>query len=147
MSNTVMSYIQVLDGGTLTVEDVNRAVYGEHRLPEDNGKPNYYSAHYVGNNSPWIKIRTKWGAPVGAIAQLAYARNLNVVMEFDSLDNSEVGSMQFFHKRVALEDADLTLIDYYRPGTAPREVLDQAAQSIRRMNEETTATFGVEEAK
>jgi hypothetical protein len=78
MSNTVMSYIQVLDGGTLTDEDVNRAVYGEHPLPDDNGKPNYYSAHYVGNNSPWIKIRTKWGAPVGAIAQLAYARNLNV---------------------------------------------------------------------
>jgi hypothetical protein len=83
---------------------------------------------------------------VGAIAQLAYKKGINVTMEFDSLDNSEVGSMQFFHKRMALEDG-VSLLDYYRPGTVPEEVLDQAKKILRRTDEEAKATFGVQEAE
>ena len=103
MSNTVTSYILVLDGGKLTVEDVNLAVHGEHPLPNHGEEENYYSARQC-KDCEWITIRTKWSAPVGAIAQLAYERRITVTMEFDSLDNSETGSMQFFHKTGALED-------------------------------------------
>jgi hypothetical protein len=121
----VTSYILVHDGGKLTVEDVNLAVHGVHPLPVyDGGGENYYSAHQR-KDSEWIKVRTKWSAPVGAIAQLAYQKGINVTMEFDSLDNSETGSMQFFHKRVALEDG-VSLLDYYRPGAVPQEVVEQA---------------------
>ena len=74
MSNTVTSYIKVHDGGKLTVEDVNLAVHGVHPLPSYRGdEENYYSARQS-KDSGWIKIRTKSGAPVGAIAQLAYER-------------------------------------------------------------------------
>jgi hypothetical protein len=146
MSNTATSYILVHDGGKLTVEDVNLAVHGVHPLPTYGGKEeNYYSARQS-KESEWIKVRTKWSAPVGAIAQLAYKKGINVTMEFDSLDNSEVGSMQFFHKRMALEDG-VSLLDYYRPGTVPEEVLDQAKKILRRTDEEAKATFGVQEAE
>lgn len=127
MSNTVTSYILVHDGGMLTVEDVNLAVHGVHPLRTYNSEEeNYYSARQR-KDSQWIKVRTKWAPPVGAIAQLAYQRRINVTMEFDSLDNSETGSMQFFHKTVALEDG-MSLLDYYRPGAVPQEVLDMATK-------------------
>ena len=139
MSNTVKSYIEVHDGGKLTVGEVNLAVHGEHPVPSD-----YYGACL--EKSGRISIRTKWAAPVGAIAQLAYELGINVTMEFDSLDNSEVGSMQFFHQRMALEDG-VSLLDYYRPGAVPQEVLDMAAKVTQRIEEETRKAFGVEEAQ
>jgi hypothetical protein len=146
MSNTVKSYILVLDGGKLTLEDVNLAVHGVHPLPTyGREEENYYSASQS-KGSEWITVRTKWAAPVGAIAQLAYERRINVTMEFDSLDNSETGSMQFFHKALALEDG-VWLSDYYRPGAVPQEVLDMAAKEIRMREEETRKAFGVEEAQ
>jgi hypothetical protein len=145
MSNTVTSYIMVDDGGKLTVEDVNLAVHGVHPLPTyGSEEENYFSARQS-KESEWIKVRTKWSAPVGAIAQLAYQKGINLTMEFDSLDNSEVGSMQFF-QRVALEDG-VSLLDYYRPGTVPQEVLDMAAKVTQRIEEETRKAFGVEEAQ
>jgi len=147
MSNTVTSYILVHDGGTLTVEDVNLAVHGVHPLPvRDGGKEeNYYSARQS-KQSEWIKVRTKWSAPVGAIAQLAYEKGINLTMEFDSLDNSEVGSMQFFHQRMALEDG-VSLLDYYRPNTVPQEVLEMAEKFNQRTQEEIRKIFGIEEAQ
>jgi hypothetical protein len=146
VSNTVTSYILVHDGGKLTVEDVNLAVHGVHPLPTYGGKEeNYYNARQS-KESEWIKVRTKWSAPVGAITQLAYEKGINLTMEFDSLDNSEVGSMQFFHKRVALEDG-VSLLDYYRPGAVPQEVLDMAAKVTQRIEDETRKAFGVEEAQ
>jgi hypothetical protein len=146
VSNTVTSYILVHDGGKLTVEDVNLAVHGVHPLPTyGSEEENYYSARQI-KDSEWIKVRTRWAPPVGAIAQLAYERRINVTMDFDSLDNSETGSMQFFHKSVALEDG-VSLLDYYRPGAVPGEVLDQGKKVLRREDEEAKATFGVEEAE
>src|SRR6202021_2850641 len=137
MSNMVTSYILVHDGAKLTVEDVNLAVHGAHPLPNyGSEEENYYSAHYLGKDSEWILIRTKNRPPVGAIAQLAYERRINVTMEFDSLDNSETGSMQFFHKILVLEDG-VSLLDYYRPGTVPQEVLDMAAKVTQGRGEET----------
>ena len=122
MSNTVKSWIETHDGGTLTVEDVNLAVHGEHPVPND-----YYSATL--EKSGRISVRTKWAAPVGAVAQLAYAKGLSVTMEFDSLDNSEIGSMQFYHRREALEAMDeIGVLDYYRPGAEPRWALEMAAK-------------------
>ena len=64
MSNTVKSRIEVHGGGKLTVEDVNLAVHGEHPVPSG-----YYSAAL--EKSGRISVRTKWAAPVGAIAQIA----------------------------------------------------------------------------
>ena len=65
MSNTVRSYILVHDGGKLTVEDVNLAVYGLHPLPVyDGGGENYYSAHQS-QDSEWITVRSstnEWGS-------------------------------------------------------------------------------------
>jgi hypothetical protein len=146
VSNTVKSYILVLDGGKLSVEDVNLAVHGVHPLRTyGSEEENYYSASQS-KGSEWITVRTKWAAPVGAIAQLAYARRINVTMEFDSLDNSETGSMQFFHKSVALEDG-LSLLDYYRPGAVPQDVLDKAAKITQRREEETLKALGVEEVQ
>jgi hypothetical protein len=146
MSNTVTSYVLVHDGGKLTVEDVNLAVHGVHPLPTYRGEEeNYYSARQS-KESEWIKVSTKWSAPVGAIAQLAYKKGINLTMEFDSLDNSEVGSMQFFHKRVALEDG-VSLLDYYRPGAVPQEVLEQAKSYKKEEEERTSKVFGIEEAE
>ena len=128
------------------MEDVNLAVHGVDPLPVyDGGGENYYSARQS-KDSEWIKVRTKWCAPVGVIAQLAYEKGINLTMEFDSLDNSEVGSMQFFHKRVALEDG-VSLLDYYRPGAVPQGVLDMAAKVTQMREEETRKAFGVEEAQ
>lgn len=121
MSNTVTSYIITHDGGNLTVEDVNLAVHGTHSLPTETGEENYYSAQ---QGKHGITIRTKYSPPVGAIAQLAYKKRINLTMEFDSLDNSEVGSMQFYYKRHAMEDGT-TLSDYYRPGAEPQWVMEQ----------------------
>jgi hypothetical protein len=146
MSNTVTSYILVHDGGTLTVEDVNLAVHGVHPLPvHHGGGENYYTAHQS-EDSEWIIVRTKWSAPVGAIAQLAYERCINVTMEFDSLDNGETGSMQFFHKRGALEDG-VSPPDYYRPNAVPQEVLEMAEKFNQRTQEEIRKIFGIEEAR
>lgn len=146
MSNTVTSHILVHDGGKLTLEDVNLAVHGVHPLPTyGSEEENYYSASQS-KGSEWITVRTKWAAPVGAIAQLAYEHRLNVTMEFDSLDNSETGSMQFFRKTLALEDG-LSLLDCYRPTAVPQEVLDRAAKEIQTRGEETRKAFGVEEAQ
>jgi hypothetical protein len=146
MSNTVRSYIRVHDGGGLTVEDVNLAVHGVHPLPTyGSEEENYYSA-LQSKDSEWIIIRTKWAPPVGAIAGLAYERRINVTMEFDSLDNSETGSMQFFHKTLALEDG-VSLLDYYRPGAVPQDVLDMAAKATQRREEGTRKAFGVEEVQ
>src|ERR1700730_11276284 len=64
----------------------------------DGGGENYYSAHRS-KDSEWIRVRTKWSAPVGAIAKLAYEKGINVTMEFDSLDNSETGSMSATWRR------------------------------------------------
>jgi hypothetical protein len=145
MSNTVTSYILVHDGGKLTVEDVNLAVHGKHPLPKWGEEENYYSATQA-EGSEWIKVRTKWIAPVGDIAQLAYKKQINLTMEFDSLDNSEVGSMQFCCKRIPLEEG-VTPADYYRPGAVPEEVLDEAKKVQRRKDEEAKAIFGLEEAE
>ena len=146
MNNTVTSYILVHDGGKLTVEDVNLAVHGVHPLPTYGiEEENYYSARQS-KESEWIKVRTKRSAPVGAIAQLAYKKGINLTMEFDSLDNSEVGSMQFFHKSMALEDG-VSLLDYYRPGAVPQWALEQA-KAWKKMEEKVvTETFGIEEAE
>jgi hypothetical protein len=147
MSNMVTSYILVHDGGKLTVEDVNLAVHGIHPLPvHDGGGENYYTAHQ-NKDSEWIVVRTKWSAPVGAIAQLAYERRINVTMEFDSLDNAEVGSMQFFHQTMAPLEDGVSLLDYYRPNTVPQEVLEMAKKFARSEEEETRKAFGVEEAQ
>jgi hypothetical protein len=131
----------VHDGGKLTVEDVNLAVHGEHPVPSD-----YYSATL--EQSGRISVRTKWAAPVGAIAQLAYRKGLSVTMEFDSLDNSEIGSMQFYYRGEALEAMDeIGVLDYYRPGEEPRWALEMAAK-LRASEDETAAkTLGVEEAQ
>jgi hypothetical protein len=145
MSNTVTSHILVHDDGKLTVEDVNIAVHGEHPLPKSGEDENYYSAR-KSKDSEWINVRTKWSAPVGAIARLAYEKRVNLTMEFDSLDNAEVGNMQFFHKRIGLEDG-VSLLDYYRPGAVPQEVQDEAKKLLRQRGEEVKATFGVEEAE
>jgi hypothetical protein len=145
MSNTVTSYIKVHDGGKLTVEDVNLAIYGEHPLLKWGEDENYYSATQA-EGSEWIKVRTKWIAPVGDIAQLAYKKQINLTMEFDSLDNSEVGSMQFCYKRIPLEEG-VTRADYYRPGAVPQEVLEETEKVERRRDEEAKAVFGVEEAE
>jgi hypothetical protein len=83
---------------------------------------------------------------VGAIAQLAYERRINVTMEFESVDNSESGSMQFFRKTMALED-ELWVLNYYRPTAVPQEVLDMAAKEIQMREEETRKALGVEEAQ
>lgn len=144
MSNTVTSYILVHDGGKLTVEDVNLAIYGEHPLPKWGEEENYYSARQ-GEDSDWIKVRTKWSAPVGVIAQLAYTKGINLTMEFDSLDNSEVGIMQFFHQRIALEEG-VSLLDYYRPGAVPEQLLDVANRHEKKIEQETREIFGTEEA-
>jgi len=123
MSNTVKSWIEVHDGGTLTVEDVNLAIHGEHPVPSD-----YYSATL--EKSGRISVRTKWAAPVGAVAQLAYAKGLSVTMEFDSLDNGELDSMQFYYRREALEAmAEIGVLDYYRPGAEPRWAMEMATKS------------------
>jgi hypothetical protein len=146
VSNTVTSYILVHDGGKLTVEDINLAVHGVHPLPvHDGGGENYYTAHQ-NKDSEWIIVRSKWSAPVRAIAQLAYKRQINLTMEFDSLDNSEVGSMQFCYKRIPLEEG-VTRADYYRPGAVPQEVLEETEKVERRRDEEAKAVFGVEEAE
>jgi len=157
MSNTVTIYIKVHDGGKLTAEDVNLAIYGEHPLPnvqgenfsmtsyDPNQEPNYYSATQA-EGSEWIEVRTKWIAPVGDIAQLAYKKQINLTMEFDSLDNSEVGSMQFCYKRIPLEEG-VTPADYYRSGAVPQEVLEETEKVERRRDEEAKAVFGVEEAE
>ncbi|HKV81817.1 MAG TPA: hypothetical protein VJP02_26960 [Candidatus Sulfotelmatobacter sp.] len=157
MSNTVTTYILVHDGGKLTVEDVNLAIYGEHPLPNVRGEnfsmtsydpkqePNYYSATQA-EGSEWIKVRTKWSAPVGAISQLAYQKGINLTMEFESLDNSEVGSMQFFYNRITLEGG-VSLVDDHRPGAVPEEMLDRAKKFLRQEDEEVKAIFGVEEAE
>jgi hypothetical protein len=139
MSNTVKSYIEVHDGGKLTVGEVNLAVHGEHPVPSD-----YYGACL--EKSGRISIRTKWAAPVGAIAQLAYELGINVTMEFDSLDNSEVGSMQFCYKRHALEEG-VSILDYYRPGEAPQWALEQAKAWEKMEEKVVTETFGIEEAE
>jgi hypothetical protein len=147
MSNTVTSYIMVHDGGKLTVEDVNLAVHGVHPLPTYGEEVNYYSASQ-GKDSEWIKVRTKWSAPVGAIAQLAYEKGINLTLEFDSLDNSEIGSMQFYYRREALEAmGEIGVLDYYRPGAVPQEVRDADARYARKEDEETRKAFGVEEAR
>ena len=145
MSNTVTIYIKVHDGGKLTVEDVNLAIHGEHPLPKWGEDENYYSATQA-EGSEWIKVRTKWIAPVGDIAQLAYKKQINLTMEFDSLDNSEVGSMQFCYKRFPLEEG-VTRTDYYRPEAVPQEVLEETEKVERRRDEEVKAVFGVEEAE
>ena len=146
MSNTVTSYILVHDGGKLTVEDVNLAVHGLHPLPTYGGEEvNYYSASQA-KDSEWIKVRSKWSAPVGAIAQLAYEKGINLTLEFDSLDNSEVGSMQLCYKRTALENG-VSLEDYYRPGAVPQEARDADARYARKKDEETRKAFGVEDAR
>lgn len=67
-------------------------------------------------------------------------------MEFDSLDNSEVGSMQFCYKRIPLEEG-VTRADYYRPGAVPQEVLEETEKVEPRRAEEVKAVFGVEEAE
>ena len=157
MSNTVTSYIKVHDGGKLTVEDVNLAIYGKHPLPNVQGEsfsvtvhdphldPNYYSATQE-EGSDWITVRTQWIAPVGDIAQLAYKKQINLTMEFDSLDNSEVGSMQFCYKRIPLEEG-VTLADYYRSGAVPQDVLEGTEKAERRSDEEAKTIFGVEDAR
>jgi len=146
MSNTVTSYILVHDGGTLTVEDVNLAVHGMHPLPTYRGEEiNYYSASQD-KDSEWIKVRTKWSTPVGAIAQLAYQKGISLTLEFDSLDNSEVGSMQLCYKRTALEDG-VSREDYYRAGSVPQEVRDADATYARKEEEEIRKVFGIEEAQ
>jgi hypothetical protein len=117
MSNTETSYIKVHDGGKLIVEDVNLAIYGEHPLPKWGGDENYYSATQV-EGSEWIKVRTKWIAPVGDIAQLACKKQINLTMEFDSLDNSEVGSMQFCYKRIPGRGRDVCRLLSARVGAA-----------------------------
>jgi hypothetical protein len=123
MSNTIKSWIEVHDGGKLTVEEVNLAIRGEHPVPSD-----YYSATL--EKSGRISVRTKWAALVGAIAQLAYAKGPSVTMEFDLIDNSEIGSMQFYYRREALEAmGEIGVLDYYRPGAEPRWVLEMAAKS------------------
>lgn len=139
MSNTVKSCIEVHDGGKLTVGEVNLAVHGEHPVPSDS-----YGACL--EKSGRISIRTKWAAPVGAIAQLAYELGINVTMEFDSLDNSEVGSMQFCYKRHALEEG-VSILDYYRPGEAPQWTLEQAKAWEKMEEKVVTETFGIEEAE
>jgi hypothetical protein len=140
MSNTVKSWIEVHDGGKLTVEDVNLAVHEEHPVPSD-----YYSATL--EQSGRISVRTKWAAPVGAVAQLAYREGLNVTMEFDSLDNSEIGSMQFYYRRVELEAMDeIGVLDYYRPGQAPRWALEMATKSKEKSDRELAESFGARDA-
>ena len=138
MSNTVKSWIETHEGGKLTVEDINLAVHGEHPVQSD-----YYSATL--EKSGRISVRTKWAAPVGVIAQLSYAKGISVTMEFDSLDNSEIGSMQFFYKRMALEGG-VSVFDYYRAGAVPQDVLDATARYTRMEDEETRKAFGVVEA-
>jgi hypothetical protein len=126
MSDTVKSWIETHEGGKLTVEDINLAVHGEHRVASD-----YYSATL--EKSGRISVRTKWAAPVGAIAQLAYAKGLSVTMEFDSIDNSEIGSMQLYYRREALEAMDeIGVLDYYRPGAVPQDVRDADARYARK---------------
>jgi hypothetical protein len=44
---------------------------------------------------------------------LAYEKCLDLTLEFDSLDNSEVGSMRFFMQRMCLEERVLHEADYY----------------------------------
>jgi hypothetical protein len=77
---------------------------------------------------------------------LPYEKGINVTMEFDSLDNSETGSMQFFHKRAALEDG-VSVLDYYRPGAAPQEVLEQAKRNKKEEDERKDRVFGIMEAE
>lgn len=127
MSNPVKSWIEVHEGGKLTVEDINLAVHGEHPVASD-----YYSATL--EKSGRISVRTKWAVPVGAVAQLAYNKGLSVTMEFDSLDNSEIGSMQFCYRREALEAmGEIGVLDYYRPGAEPRWALEVAANKPTRV--------------
>jgi hypothetical protein len=126
MSNTVKSWIEVHDGGKLTVEEVNLAVHGTAAVDD-------YCGAYL-EKSGRISVRTKWAVPVGAVAQLAYNKGLSVTMEFDSLDNSEIGSMQFCYRREALEAmGEIGVLDYYRPGAEPRWALEVAANKPTRV--------------
>ena len=109
------------DGGKLTVEDINLAVHGEHPVND------YYGAYL--EKSGRISLRTKHAPPVGEIARLAYAKGLSVTMEFGSLDKGELGSMQFYYRREALEAmGEIGVLDYYRPGAEPRCALEMAAK-------------------
>ena len=138
MSNTVKSWIETHDGGKLTVEEVNLAVHGTATVDD------YYSPRL--EKSGRISLRTKHAPPVGEIARLAYAKGLSLTMEFDSLDSSEIGSMQLCYKRTALEYGVL-LEDYYRPGAVPQEIRDVDARYARKKDEEARKAFGVEEAR
>jgi len=136
MSNTVKSCIEVHDSGKLTVEDVNMAVHGVHPLPTIGYEGvNYYSASQR-EDSEWIEIRTKWSAPVGAIAHLACEKGLNLSMEFDSADNSEIGSVQLCYRRVAPEEYDPEPADHYHPEAVPRAVRDVFAKYARKQDED-----------
>ena len=107
MSNDYKSWIEVHDGGKLTPEEVDIAVYGKEALI---GADDYYRAYL--EKSGRISIRTKYVPPVSAIAALALKKHLKVTMEFDSLDDSRVGSLRFFIKAHALEEG-VTVADYY----------------------------------
>jgi hypothetical protein len=128
MSNDVTSMIEIHDGGKLTPEEVDIAVYGEQEVAVADalGHGSYYRAYQ--EKSGRIKIRTKWAPPVSRIAALAYTKRLNLTMEFDSLDKSEVGSLSFFVKDHALEDG-VTREDYYPPVT---KVAEHAPECARR---------------
>lgn len=106
MSNTVKSYIEV-----------NRAVYGGDVKPDG-----FYAAFL--EKSGRISIRTKWAPTVGAIANLAYSKKLNLTLEFESFDNSEIGSLKFFRKPFWWEIDTARDEDYY-----PSEV-DRAIDAI-----------------
>jgi hypothetical protein len=60
-----------------------------------------------------------------------YAKGLSVTMEFNSLENSEIGSMQFYYRREALEAmGEIGVLDYYRPGAEPRWALEMGAKPV-----------------
>ncbi len=140
MSKTMKSWIETHDGGTLTVEDVNLAVHGQHPVPGD-----YYGARLEKNGR--ISVRTRWNAPVGAIATLAYSKGISLTMEYESLDNGEIGSLQLYYRRESLEAmGEISVLDYYRPGQAPRWALEMAAKSKEKSNRELAESFGVRDA-
>lgn len=122
MSNDVENWI-IVDDGKLTAEEINRAVYGRDSVDE------YYQAHV--QKSGCISLRTKWRPPLAEIASLAYEKSVSVTMEFDSVDNSEIGSMQFYYRRQRIEDlgGNIGVLQYYRPGAEPRWALEVAAKS------------------
>jgi hypothetical protein len=111
MSNDVRNAIEVHDGGTLTTEDVVRAVYGGDADPvEVNGS--YYKI--ILEDSGRIRFWTKYAPPVGEIANLAYRRHLHLTMEFYSVDNAECGSLRFFYSQDhAVQERPFETADFY----------------------------------